>query len=296
MKKKKGKVLALELVDDLLAEGSSESNELQSLKTSTEQEIELAKTEVLPLNSQTTSSRTDLTTKLTDEELSQFEMADLEIPQPSKTTSSLRTHAGARSQTELNLDHSMNLKRAQEKILDLESMIEDLRRENEKLHAASQTFKKHGDELQVRVSDLQLELSSLKDQAQDEKKLLMSAIDQKERSLDGERLEKEQLQSRLNSNLKKIRVRERELENRLEIVRLENFSLQRSKDEHILGLKRQIDEIDTELESYRDKAKYISLELQKKKQMLRKTVKALRLALTLLESDEKDLKVAANGD
>ena len=84
------------------------------------------------------------------------------------------------------------------------------------------------------------------------------------------RLEKEQLESRLDSNLKKIRVRERELENRLELVRLENFSLQRAKDEHLLGLKRENDDAQIELESYRDVGKVLSLELQSKKEMLRK--------------------------
>ena len=57
----------------------------------------------------------------------------------------------------------------------------------------------------------------------------------------------------------------------------------RNKDEMILDLKRQIDQLSMELESYRTKGKDLNKQLEGKQETLSRTVKALRLALTLLE-------------
>ena len=190
----------------------------------------------------------------------------------------------------------MNLKKAQEKILELEKIIENQRSENEKLYTASETFKRHSDELQSKLNDLTRKGSDQKQQFKEEKQIVLDNMEQTEKLLRDSQLEKEQLLLRLNTNLKKIRVRERELENRLEIVRLENLSLQRSKDEQLLSLKRQVDEAQFELESYRDKGKVLDLKLEKKKEMLRKTVKALRLALTMLESNDQEIKKVSGDD
>src|SRR5690606_17266616 len=99
---------------------------------------------------------------------------------------------------------------------------------------------------------------------------------------------------RLSTNLQKIRVRERELENRLELVKVEGSALVRSKDEMILDMKRQIDQLNMELENYRNKGQELNQRLHEKQEMLRRTVKALRLALTMLEGGEDGGDTGAN--
>ncbi|NJL25113.1 MAG: hypothetical protein HC902_08015 [Calothrix sp. SM1_5_4] len=100
----------------------------------------------------------------------------------------------------------------------------------------------------------------------------------------------EELELRISTNIQKIRVRERELENRLELMKMENAALIRSKDELILELKRQIDQLNLELNNYRAKNQELNRLTTDKQEMLRRTVKALRLALSMLEGEEESPK------
>ncbi len=289
MSKKKGKALALELVGDLF--GDSKSKKKKEAKSKSKK-IPDDRTNVVDSSTDLDFGIDEATQKINKNELNS-------IPAYSKVSPPVVGNRSYKKESmsiaEAELRHSMNLKKAQEKILELEKIIESQRGENEQLFTASQTFKKHSDELQSKLTDLSREIDEQKQQFKDEKKIVLNNMEQTEKLLRDAQLEKEQLLLRLNSNLKKIRVRERELENRLEIVRLENLSIQRSKDEQLLSLKRQIDESQFELESYRDKGKVLDLKLEKKKEMLRKTVKALRLALTMLESNDQEVK-KASGD
>jgi predicted nucleic acid-binding Zn-ribbon protein len=99
----------------------------------------------------------------------------------------------------------------------------------------------------------------------------------------------EEFETRLSSNLQKIRVRERELENRLELMKMESSAVVRSKDEMILEMKRQIDQMGHELENYRQKGQELNRQIDEKQETLRRTVKALRLALTLLEGGAEEI-------
>jgi chromosome segregation ATPase len=62
----------------------------------------------------------------------------------------------------------------------------------------------------------------------------------------------------------------------------------RTKDEMILELKRQIDQLGLELENYRNKAQDLGRQITEKQETLRRTVKALRLALTMLEGGQDE--------
>ncbi|PWU12536.1 MAG: hypothetical protein C5B49_16200, partial [Bdellovibrio sp.] len=96
----------------------------------------------------------------------------------------------------------------------------------------------------------------------------------------------EELESRMSTDVKKVRVRERELENRLELARLEKTALIRSKDETILDLKRTIDLLNAELESYKQKTLDLQQKIEDVQEQVGRTVRALRLALSNLETDE----------
>ena len=95
----------------------------------------------------------------------------------------------------------------------------------------------------------------------------------------------EELELRLSTNIQKIRVRERELENRLELVKMEGAALIRTKDEMILEAKRTIDQLNLELNNYRGKNQELNRQSNDKQETLRRTVKALRLALSMLEGE-----------
>lgn len=189
---------------------------------------------------------------------------------------------------DVKLAQSENLRFAQEKILDLESEVERLRRENEALAAAGETLRRRADELLSKSESLEHRLRDSHSDHAEEKQILMDSLSERNKAVEGLQLKIDELEMRLNVNIKKIRVRERELENRLELVKMESSAVVRSKDEIILDLKRQVDQLAHELENYRDKGQELNKRLADRQEVLRRTVRALRIALTMLEGSEDE--------
>jgi len=191
---------------------------------------------------------------------------------------------------EAALVQSENLRVAQQRIFELEQEVDRLRRENEQLAAAGETIGKRADELQSENEFKSRKLDEIKERMVSEKEILESSLKAKEREVKDYKMKVEEFEMRLSTNLQKIRVRERELENRLELLKMESTAMVRNKDEMILELKRQIDQLNHELENYRSKGQELMRQVDEKQETLRRTVKALRLALTLLEggSDKAD--------
>ncbi len=194
---------------------------------------------------------------------------------------------GLSSPTQASLVQSENLRVAQQKILELEEEISRLRTDNEELAAAGETLKRVADESKSIQESLERKLDSIRELASQEQQILKDAIAVKDRKLSEQQTRIEEMELRLSTNIQKIRVRERELENRLELVRMEGQALARSKDELVLDLKRQMDQLNIELEIYRSKGQEMNTQLKDKQELLRRTVKALRLALSMLEGDEE---------
>lgn len=280
---KKGKALAMELIDDLL------NDKTEAVKDS---EIEAKQQPKAPVED-------DATERLNE---SQMQAALKKPVEPKKDPedkdrvrasvgrfASMRSTAGSNS-TEAALAQSESLRIAQARLLELEKEIERLRVQNEELGAAAETLRRRADELLAvnnrREADYQNAIASF-DQ---EKQILTSSKEALGRDAEQMRRRNEELELRLSSNIQKIRVRERELENRLELIKMESQALIRSKDEMILELKRQIDQLNIELNNYRNKNQELNRQTNDKQEMLRRTVKALRLALSMLEGEEDAAK------
>jgi hypothetical protein len=157
----------------------------------------------------------------------------------------------------------------------------------EQLAAAGETLRRRADELATQAKSLQTRLSRTTETKDQEIEILRNSQHQRDKEVGALKLKIEELEMRLSTNIQKIRVRERELENRLELVKMEGTALVRNKDEIILDLKRQLDQLNLELENYRNKGQELNKQLGDKQEMLRRTVKALRLALSMLEGDEE---------
>lgn len=200
----------------------------------------------------------------------------------------LRSSGGGRSPAGVALVHSENLRVAQHKILSLEEELERLRSENEALAAAGQALKERNDELISENEYFQKKQSEYKENFEEELEILNQTLSAKDRETKELKLKLDEYEKRLSTNLQKIRVRERELENRLELVKMESSAVVRSKDELLLDYKRKIDQAAVELENYRNKSQGLNKKIEDKNEMLRRTVKALRLALSMLESDDSE--------
>lgn len=202
---------------------------------------------------------------------------------------SSRGAANVLTSVDASLAQAENLKFAQQRILELEKEVEHLRAENEDLASAGETIRNRTDELTVRVTSLEKEKEEIRESAQSEILILKGNLQYKENEVAKARIKVEELDTRLKSDFKKIRVRERELENRLELLRAEKSALIRSKDEYILEQKRKIDQLSQELDNYRQKCLELNKTIEANQEQVKRTERALRLALTNLEAKEENV-------
>ncbi len=310
MKAKKAKDLVNELIGDILGDGDSSSKVApvepladSSTGTSGAQSVDFspvseAADPSIQASTQQTGQPTAAGLSLADETVRLGESKILPkinkvvVPKiasyPSPSRGSQFNSPMTVVNTETALSQSENLRVAQNRIFDLEQEIERLRRENEQLAAAGETIRKRTNELIADNDFKTRKLDELQERLSSEKEILEASLKAKDRELKEIRMKIEEYEMRLSTNLQKIRVRERELENRLEIVKLESTALVRNKDEIILDLKRQIDQFTSDLENYRAKGQDLNKQIVDKQEMLRRTVKALRLALTMLEGGGED--------
>jgi len=181
------------------------------------------------------------------------------------------------------LQQSEHLRIAQKKINSLEEEVESLRREVEAVGSAGETFKKINDEYYSTIEVLKQKLSDLKKTYTQESTLLKKINASKEKQITELKQAKDELKSRLDNNFRNVRNREKDLEHRLEIAKMEEAAVIKSKDQLILDLKRKIDRIQTESENFRQKSQENYRELQDKNQVIRGVSRALRIALTKMD-------------
>ncbi|MCB0389634.1 MAG: hypothetical protein KDD58_00015 [Bdellovibrionales bacterium] len=220
---------------------------------------------------------------VSEDPLDHTEKVDLDL---FNISSPYQSSSRTMSPTESMLAESENLRIAKIKIKELQKENEKLSIENEELAAAAETFRNKVDQLEGKAHNFQIKYRDLNDNVKGEKEILLNSIAEKDREIQRVSQRASELENRLQMGLRKIKVRERELENRLELIKLESKALVKSKDEMILNLKRQLDKLNHELESLRSKIHESNKYISQKQEVLRKTVKTLRLALSLLEAED----------
>jgi hypothetical protein len=189
---------------------------------------------------------------------------------------------------ESNLGQAENLRIAQEKIIELEQENEKLRLQNEELMAASEIIKERSDLLSSQLSEYKNDRVGLEDSFKSEIVLLKNHLARKDAELQRSQFKADELDSRLKFDMKKIRVRERELENRLELIRAEKNAVVKNKDEQILDLRRKMDVLQMEVESYRQKCVELNKSIESSQESFKRTTRALRLAMANLELQEEN--------
>lgn len=187
------------------------------------------------------------------------------------------------------LAQAETLKVAQQRILRLERDLEKYRQENDDLASAAEIIKHRSEELESKLMDGEREKNEIREQAQSEMLIMKGHLQFKESELAKARVKVEDLEGRLKSDFKKIRSKERELENRLELARAEKQALIRAKDDHILDQQRKMDQMKAELNNYRTKVFELNKSMDSQNEQIRRTVRALRLALTSLETKNDNI-------
>ena len=192
------------------------------------------------------------------------------------------------SNVDVNLAQAENLRIAQEKIIQLERENEKIRLQNEELISASEIIKERSDLISSQLMQLKNDREDLEHSYKNEIALLKGHIQKKEADLERTMMKNEELDSRLKFDMKKIRIRERELENRLELIRAEKNAIVKTKDDQILDLRRKMDMLQMEVDSYRQKCTELNKTIETNQESFKRTVRALRLAMANLELTEEN--------
>lgn len=295
---KKSKALEHNLIDELL--NDEEDFSINKDKTQ-QQTVEInpsedAKSPPFDFSVPAIKAEDDKTQRLSESRVNQAAAARPAALPPTEAEDRVRASVGRfgafrstgpASSTEAALAQSESLRIAQNRLLEFEQEIERLRQQNEELAAAGETLRRRTDELLAQNHKRESDYENAVSTFEQEKQILTASKEAVQRELELSRRKGDELELRISTNIQKIRVRERELENRLELLKMESAALIRSKDEMILELKRNIDQLNLELNNYRTKNQELNRQTTDKQEMLRRTVKALRLALSMLEGEEE---------
>ena len=184
------------------------------------------------------------------------------------------------------LKRADQLKIAQERIHELENTVFAVRQENAGFSSEIETLKKRIEELSSLLDSTERRNRTKMESLSDERNLLEESLFQKNREYNNLKLKIEELKNRLAKDLKSVRVREIELENRLELVKQEKTTLLKSKDEVILNLKRKTEHLIMDIDGYRKKAQLSQVQISENEERIQRSVRALRLALGMLEGSD----------
>lgn len=186
----------------------------------------------------------------------------------------------------IDLKNADYIRFAQEKIKKLEKELGGLRVEAQELALAGGHFKALAEEREFLTKSMEAKIDELESTSREEKKILNEALDAKETKIVALQSRVESLEDELESKYNRLRVRERELESRLEILKQEQDAVASSKDDMILRVKKQNNALTSDLERARSQTQKTAAQLQEKEDALRRTIKALKLSLTMLESQK----------
>ncbi len=95
----------------------------------------------------------------------------------------------------------------------------------------------------------------------------------------------DRLSSKIHIDINKVKQREKDLENQLELVTMDSESKVKSRDMKILELKRKIDALEFNMENVAIREHKLKEDKVKTEERLEKIMKTLRGSIKLLEDD-----------
>lgn len=99
---------------------------------------------------------------------------------------------------------------------------------------------------------------------------------------------REEFKEKVKEDLKRIKLKERELENKYELLRNDTQTLLDAKDKQILELKKKTDALDLELESLDEKLRETASVVNQVSVKKRRLIETLKLTISLLEDIDKE--------
>jgi chromosome segregation ATPase len=177
------------------------------------------------------------------------------------------------------------------KIEDLEDRLVKLEEENRRQKVLLESQKIQIEEQLTRLGELETDNKKLKSElsnAEANVKINFEAQLNKAAMIEEKYINlaktHEEMKARVRRDIRKISMREKELANKIELMKNDSDTLLKSKDNKILQLKQHIDNLDFEIDTLKDKLQSAQ---EQAKESEEKVVKALRLSTSLLETAKK---------
>lgn len=98
---------------------------------------------------------------------------------------------------------------------------------------------------------------------------------------------------KVKEDLRRIKLKEKELENKYELLKRDTQALLDSKDKHVLELKKKKDALDFELEAFEERLRKANTVLSSIASKKHKLLDTLRLVMTLLEQIDAEADLAS---
>jgi chromosome segregation ATPase len=153
---------------------------------------------------------------------------------------------------------------------ELANEVDVLRRRNESVQSENRELK---DKFSGDMKGLQLEM---------EEKLKKSG--NYESQMDSLSREQQEWKAKVREELKRIKLKERELENKYELLKRDAQALLDSKDKHVLEVKKKNDALELEMESLEERLRKGNTILNAIDSKKKRLVETMRLAISLLEA------------
>ncbi len=169
---------------------------------------------------------------------------------------------------------------ASKKFLEMESEYKKMAEQQETLQKKGELLYRENEELRERYTK---DSKSREQEVQTKADKLLLA----ERKCEIAEKKYEELKERVKKDIQQIRVHEKELEARLEILKRDSETLLAAKDRKLLEFKRKIDALEYEMESLVEKEKAAQKKLESWKERMNRVLRALKLGTSLLESEEE---------
>lgn len=174
---------------------------------------------------------------------------------------------------------------AKEELEKSDNAIKRLTMENEDLGHQINDLKKKSETLEQELQHAGKSREGELEQLRFEVKSKIDRIKFLEERLNDSAQQYEKLKERVRVDIRKIRIREKELENKLEILKKDSETLIAARENKILELKRKIDLLEFNYDTLQDKNENERQNVVKANEKIERVLKVLKLALGVIEAE-----------